>query len=127
VQYLFAHEIHASTGTPSEEEQRQFWDMHSAKRGARAFADTLIKGVISRLPEIDQQIATAAENFSLERLGNVDRNILRLAIYELLVATDVPQAVIINEAIEISKKFATTESSGFVNGVLDRVARELKQ
>ena len=126
VQFLFAHELHQAAGNPSDEESRAFWDIHSAKRGARAFAENLIKGVIARLPEIDRHIAKATENFSIERLGNVDRNILRLAIYELMAVPDVPQPVVINEAIEIAKKFASAESASFVNGVLDRIGREVR-
>ena len=126
VQYLFAHELHENTGTAStEEENTAFWEIHSAKRGARAYAETLIKGVIAHLPGLDKHIAKATENFSLERLANVDRNILRLAVYEMIAATDVPRPVVINEAIEIAKKFATSESASFVNGVLDRISKSL--
>jgi len=126
VQYLFAHELHENTGTAStEEEDAGFWEIHSAKRGARTYAETLIKGVIAILPQLDKHIAKATENFSLERLANVDRNILRLAVYEMIVATDVPRPVVINEAIEIAKKFATSESASFVNGVLDRISNSL--
>ncbi len=124
VQFLFAHDLQA--GNLSEEERAAFWDIHSAKRGARGFAEQLVKGVLSRLQEIDERIATATQNFSIERLGNVDRNILRLAIYELVALPDVPPPVVINEAIEIAKKFASAESASFVNGVLDRISRDLK-
>jgi transcription antitermination protein NusB len=124
VQFLFAHDLQA--GKLSSEEREAFWEVHSAKRGARNFAENLINGVLARLAEVDHRIATVTENFSIERLGNVDRNILRLAIYELMAVPDVPPPVVINEAIEIAKKFASAESASFVNGVLDRISRDLK-
>jgi len=124
VQFLFAHDLQA--GNLTDEEREAFWDIHSAKRGARGFAEQLLKGVLVRLPEIDKHITTATENFSIDRIGNVDRNILRLAIYELIALPDVPPPVVINEAIEIAKKFASAESASFVNGVLDRISRSLK-
>lgn len=124
VQFLFANDI--QSGKLSDEEQEAFWEIHSAKRGARGFAENLVKGVLERLPEIDKHIAAATQNFSIDRLGNVDRNILRLAIYEFIAVPDVPPPVVINEAIEIAKKFASAESASFVNGVLDRISRNLK-
>ncbi len=75
------------------------------------------------LPEIDQKLAAAVENYSPERLDRVDRAILRLGAYELLFDNDVPAAVAINEAIELARAFGTTESPAFVNGVLDRMAK----
>jgi transcription antitermination protein NusB len=125
VQFLFANDLHLGAGNISEDERAAFWDIHSAKRKAREYAEKLIDGVVSRLTEIDAQLRAATDNFSLERMASVDRNILRLAVYEFLAATDVPRPVVINEAIEIAKKFATGESASFVNGVLDRISRGL--
>lgn len=123
VQYLFAHEIQSAEAGAGDE---AFWDLHMAKKGARAFAEDLVKGVLAHLPEIDLCIEGAVENYRMERLAAVDRNILRVAVYELNHATDAPPPVIINEAIEIAKKFGATESSGFVNGILDRIAKNNK-
>ncbi|MBL9114098.1 MAG: transcription antitermination factor NusB [Verrucomicrobiaceae bacterium] len=125
VQFLFAHDLHLGAGSISDDEREGFWDIHSARRGARGFAENLVKGVVQRLKEIDQHIVAATDNFSLERMASVDRNIIRLAVYEFLACTDVPRAVVINEAIEIAKKYATAESASFVNGVLDRISKNL--
>lgn len=124
VQYLFAHELH---GEPSPEEREGFWSLHNAKPGAREYAESLILGTLSHQREIDDHLAAVLENFRIERLANVDRNILRLAVFELMQVEDVPAPVIINEAIEIAKKFGATESGGFVNGILDRLAARVRK
>ena len=123
VQFLFAHEIQAAEAGVGDE---AFWDLHMAKKGARAYAEDLIKGVLAHLPEIDRCIETAVENYRMERLAGVERNILRVAVYELNHLADAPPPVVINEAIEIAKKFGATESGGFVNGILDRIAKNNK-
>ena len=86
-----------------------------------AYALTLIRGVLEHRTEIDDLIQEAAHNWKLERLAAVDRNILRVAIYEMLFEDDVPPGVAINEAIETGKKFSTAQSGSFLNGVLDRI------
>ena len=127
VQYLFAHELHEGTGKPTPEEIHGFWELHSAKGGARKFAEELTKGVLDNLEAIDARISDACTNFHISRLANVDRNILRLAVYELLHVTSLPAPIIITEAMEIAKKFGAPESAGFVNGVVDRIAREVRR
>ena len=127
VQYLFAHELHEGTGKPTPEEIHAFWDLHSAKGGARKFADELTKGVLENLEAIDARISDACINFHISRLANVDRNILRLAVYELLHVPALPAPIIITEAMEIAKKFGAPESASFVNGVVDRIAREVRR
>ena len=97
-----------------------------AKKGARAYAEDLVKGVLAHLTEIDRCIESAVENYRMERLAAVERNILRVAVYELNHLSDAPPPVVINEAIEIAKKFGATESGGFVNGILDRIAKNNK-
>jgi N utilization substance protein B len=92
---------------------------------AQPFAEHLVRGVRAHLGEIDSQIQSASRNWRLERMARVDRNLLRLALYELKYADDVPAKVAINEAIEIAKRFGTSESSAFVNGILDRCREEL--
>lgn len=86
------------------------------------YAAVLLEGVAVRLDEIDAWIADTAENWSLERMPLVDRNIIRLAAYEIAYCDDVPTAVAINEAVEIAKAFGGDESPKFVNGVLGRIA-----
>ena len=89
------------------------------------FAEKLVRGVRAHLAEIDAQLQSASRNWRLERMARVDRNLLRLALYELRYAAEVPAKVAINEAIEIAKRFGTSESSAFVNGILDRCREEL--
>ena len=88
------------------------------------FAEALFTGVTENLPVVDAMITKHAEHWRLERMPSVDRNILRLAVYELL-CTETPPAVIIDEALELAKKFSGDESVHFVNGVVDAVRREL--
>ena len=92
---------------------------------AQPFAEKLVRGVRQHLGALDAQIQSASRNWRLERMARVDRNLLRLALYELKYADDVPVKVAINEAIEIAKRFGTSESSAFVNGILDRCREEL--
>jgi transcription antitermination protein NusB len=89
---------------------------------ARAFATELVCGVLEARERVDDLITRAAEHWRLERLSQIDRNILRIGVYELLCRRDVPASVAIDEAIEIAKRFGTDESGTFVNGILDNVA-----
>ena len=105
----------------------EFWDLRPATKPIRDFALNLVEGVLQHRPEVDERISRYAENYELGRLAVVDRNILRLAIYEMLHRHDIPPVVSINEAIEIAKRFGTEESSRFVNGILDRVKLDLSR
>jgi transcription antitermination protein NusB len=89
---------------------------------AQTFARELVAAAIARGSEIDELIAAASKNWRIDRMSRVDRNILRLGACELLSFRDVPVKVVINEAVELAKRFGTAESSAFVNGVLDRIA-----
>jgi transcription antitermination protein NusB len=89
---------------------------------AQQFAKDLVRAASERAPEIDELIATSSKNWRIDRMSRVDRNILRLGACELLAFKDVPVKVVINEAVELAKRFGTAESSAFVNGVLDRIA-----
>jgi N utilization substance protein B len=91
----------------------------------RLFAEPLIKGTVEHLKELDAIITKHAKNWEIHRIAAVDRNILRLAIYEMLHRDDIPPVVSINEAVDIAKKFSTEESGKFVNGILDKVKGEL--
>ncbi|HET6923839.1 MAG TPA: transcription antitermination factor NusB [Anaeromyxobacteraceae bacterium] len=93
--------------------------------GIRSFAEALVRGTKAQQGKIDELIGRFAEHWDLERMAVVDRNILRAGVFELLWAGDVPPKVVINEALEIARKFSTEESTRFINGVLDRVRREL--
>jgi N utilization substance protein B len=91
------------------------------------FADELVATARERLAEIDDVIQSASRNWRLERMSRVDRNILRLATSELRHFPDVPVKVAINEAVELAKRFGTSDSPAFVNGILDRIAHQLRR
>ncbi len=102
-----------------------FWkSFEPVEREVRELAEGLVRGVADHRREVDDAIEEASSNWRLDRMARVDRNVLRLAVYELL-RTDVPVKVVINEAIELGKKFGSESSGAFVNGVLDRVAAGL--
>lgn len=85
------------------------------------FAQGLVEGTLSHLEEIDAKLGQFSEGWALSRMANVDRNLLRLACYEILYREDIPGRVTINEALEIAKRYASEESGKFINGILDRV------
>ena len=91
----------------------------------RLFAEPLIRGTLEKLTELDGKIQHYAKNWDLNRMAVVDRNILRLAVYEMLYRDDIPPVVSINEAVDIAKRFSTDESGRFVNGILDKIKGEL--
>lgn len=91
----------------------------------RVFAEPLIRGVIDHRAELDDRIKNCAKNWELHRMAAVDRNVLRLAIYEMLYRDDIPPVVSINEAVDIAKKFSTQDSGKFVNGILDKIKTDL--
>jgi transcription antitermination protein NusB len=91
----------------------------------RAFADPLIRGTMEHHADLDAQIKKYAKNWDIHRMAVVDRNVLRLAIYEMLYREDIPPVVSINEAVDIAKRFSTEESGKFVNGILDKVKGDL--
>jgi len=91
----------------------------------RTFADPLIRATLEHRNEIDAEIVKHTKNWALNRIAAVDRNILRLAIYEMLHREDIPPIVSINEAVDIAKKFSTEDSGKFVNGILDKIKGEL--
>jgi transcription antitermination factor NusB len=94
-------------------------------REAQDYARAVIRGTRKNVARIDGEIAQVAENWDLQRMAAIDRNVLRLAIYELLFREDIPPAVAINEAVMIAKKYSTKDSGGFVNGILDQVKNRL--
>jgi len=104
---------------------KEFWLHKQEKEDVKQFTEDLVRGTVERLNEIDSMIGKVAENWVLSRMATVDRNILRFAAYEILYRKDIPSAVTINEAIEIAKKFSTSEAVPFINGILDRLAKEV--
>jgi len=95
-------------------------------RSARGYAESIVAGVVATRGEIDELIRSQATNWRLERMPVVDRTVLRIAVYELLKETDVPQVVIVNEAIELAKRYGSEQSGAFVNGVLDGLVHSHK-
>jgi transcription antitermination protein NusB len=147
VQFLFQHDLN-----PPEDLDRalnEFWDTQRAAAIAeekgpatwgqevalppptaeeaetRLFADPLIRGVVEHRNAIDEKIKSHAKNWEFHRIAAVDRNIMRLALYEMLYREDIPPVVSINEAVDIAKKFSTQDSGKFVNGILDKIRHEI--
>lgn len=122
LQMLFQQEINLYA--PSDVSE-VFWSENRADAEARQFAQFLYTTTIEHREEIDGWISRYSKHWRLERMPGVDRNVLRIAVAELL-HSDTPEAVILDEAIEIAKRFSTDESGEFVNGVLDAIVRELR-
>jgi N utilization substance protein B len=147
VQFLFQHDLNPPENL--EAALNHFWDSQRAaaiaeekgvanwgqpielpppsadEAAVRLFAEPLIRGALEHRDEADGIIKKHAQNWDLHRMAAVDRNILRLAIYEMLYRDDIPPVVSINEAVDIAKKFSTQDSGKFVNGILDKVKGEL--
>jgi len=124
VQFLFQTEFN-----PEELDQAldDFWndDEKTPLERDRNYANEVIRGVIEQQMKIDRTIKRYTDNWDVERLGVLDRTVLRVAVYEMLFRDDVPPVVSINEAIEIAKAYSGRKSARFVNGVLDRIQKEL--
>ena len=114
-------------GNTKDEILNTFWQMNQHPPKVRDFADELFKGTVRSLRQIDTIIQRHTKNWRLSRMAAVDRNILRLAVFEFLSKSKTPGTVVINEALEIAKKFSTYESAQFVNGILDSVKNDLSQ
>jgi N utilization substance protein B len=104
----------------------EFWKDRAVPPEVREFADTLVRGTAERTPELDKLIQANAAHWSLARIAPVERNILRLAAFELLYRHDIPERVAINEAIELAKLYGSEESGAFVNGILDQIRLHLR-
>ena len=100
-----------------------FWRLQPGRKNSMEFAEKLIRGSIENLERIDTLITEHTFNWSLDRIAIIDRNILRVAIFELLFCDDIPPIVSINEAVDIAKKYSTPYSGRFVNGVLDKLRK----
>lgn len=111
----------------AEDELKFVLDDHftskSADEETKAFAESLVRQTTNHLDDIDKLISDTAKNWDLVRIAIIDKNILRFAIAELLYFPDIPMKVTIDEAIEVAKKYSTPDSGGFVNGILDKIAK----
>lgn len=122
LQLLFQEDL---TRFPPGEIKQDFWQSHPTDPQTREFAERLFHNFLEHRESIDALIRRHAEHWRLERMATVDRNILRMSVSEFLYA-DTPKIVVIDEAIEVARKYSTDESSEFVNGILDAIRRELE-
>lgn len=113
------------SGVTADQAIQAYWTHLGANREGEAFANALVRGWADDREHIDGLIRDVSQHWRLERMARVDRNILRLATYELLSFADIPRRVTLNEAVELAKRFGSEGSAGFVNGVLDRIASDL--
>ncbi|HEY8849986.1 MAG TPA: transcription antitermination factor NusB [Thermoanaerobaculia bacterium] len=120
LQMLYQHDL---SGNTPEAIVTTFEDLQKSKPNTREFATRIFQGTVDNLSKIDDMIAQQADNWRLSRMAVVDRNIIRMSIYEFLHEEDTPKLVIIDEAIEIAKKFGTQKSSQFINGILDGILK----
>lgn len=120
LKFLFMLDIR---GDDARDELTQFLTESDGPNEARQFAKRLVDGYLHDATALDEVIDAAAENWDLKRMATVDRNILRIAAYELVHVADTPARVAINEAIEIGKKYGSSKTASFVNGILDRIRR----
>lgn len=102
-----------------------YWRETPGDAEGRPYADDVVRGVADHRAVIDERIRSASEHWRLERMARVDRNVLRIGVFELLERPEVPRAVIIDEAVELAKRYGTEDSGKFVNGVLDRIAEDV--
>lgn len=114
-----------ASGATVEQVIASFWRETPGDPEGREYAEAAVRGAGSELEEVDRVVRAASTNWRLERMSRVDRNILRLGAWELLRRADVPRAVVLDEAVELAKRFGSEDSSAFVNGVLDRIANDL--
>ena len=123
VQMLFRLEMN-----PCDNEKLfdEFFEERESDKKSRSFAEGLIKGVRDNRKKIDATIIKYAKNWDLDRMAITDRNVIRIALYELMYCKDVPPPVVINEAVDIAKYFNKTESGRFVNGILDSIRKDLE-
>ncbi len=123
VQALYQIDVAA---TDLDEALSRFWkSFEPVEKEVREMAEALVRGVAEHRRDVDDAIEGVSTNWRLDRMAKVDRNILRLAVYELRWRADVPVKVAINEAIELGKKYGSESSGAFINGVLDKIASAL--
>ncbi len=125
LQMLFQYDI---ARPRADDLTRSYWESFGDEMGniPHEFSNNLALGAIAHLDEIDDLIKRRAEHWRIQRMAVVDRNILRLAIYEFLYEADTPKTVVINEALEIARRFSTFEATQFINGILDAIKHDLE-
>ena len=121
LQMLFQHDM---SGNGPDMILTTFEELRKSNPNTREFATKIFRGTLDNLDKIDEMITAQADNWRLSRMAVVDRNIIRMSVYEFLHEDDTPKLVIIDEAIEIAKKFGTQKSSQFINGILDGILKK---
>jgi len=121
LQFLYQIEI---SGDDLEESLGLFWSEHPVDPSVKDYASELVRGTRAEVGKIDPLLAKYAQNWVLDRMAVVDRNLIRMAVYEMLISKKTPPIVVINEAVDIAKKYSTPDSGAFVNGILDRIRKE---
>jgi len=124
LQCLYELDVHGQPAAAPD--FTEFWERHPAAPEVCEFTEELVRGTREHRQKIDELIAQYTEHWSPDRMAVVDRNILRQSIFELLWLSDVPAKVVINEALEVAKRFSTQDSGRFINGILDRIRKECR-
>jgi N utilization substance protein B len=114
------------TGASPQEVFQQFWRNRQTDEVIRQFSEKLVLGVFDKRRAMDRLIAGSTEHWRIERMAVVDRNVLRMAVFEMITDGLTPAAVIIDEAIEVAKKFGSEESGSFINGILDAIRHRVE-
>jgi N utilization substance protein B len=120
LQMLFQYDM---SGNPPDMILLTFEELQKSKPNTREFAVRIFRGTVDHMPALDEMIQNQADNWRLSRMAGVDRNIIRMSVYEFLHESDTPKLVIIDEAIEIAKKYGTAKSPQFINGILDGILK----
>ncbi len=122
IQFLFQLDFNPE---PIDIALQDFWEEKSPIKREKTYAEEIIKGVVQRKEELDKKLSEYATRWNSDRMGAVDRTVMRVALFEMLYRDDVPPVVSINEAVHFAKDFSSFQSGRFVNGVLDRIRREI--
>jgi N utilization substance protein B len=122
IQFLFQLDFNPE---PIDIALKDFWEEKSPSEREKTYAEEIIKGVVQRKDELDDRLSQYAKRWDSERMVAVDRTVMRVALFEMLYREDVPPVVSINEAVHFAKDFSSFQSGRFVNGVLDRIRKEL--
>lgn len=123
IQFLYLSEMNEGE---IENQLKSFWENNSCQEDVQSFAEDILNDIFDHKKEIDAKLEKYSDNWTLSRMAVIDRNLLRIAAAELMYSKTVPPKVAIDEAVEIAKKFGTEDSPNFINGVLDRILKELK-
>ena len=123
IQFLYLSEMNEGE---LDTQLKSFWESNSCQEDVRSFTEDILSDIFDHKKEIDARLEKYSDNWTLSRMAVIDRNLLRMAASELMYSKTVPPKVAIDEAVEIAKKFGTEDSSNFINGILDRILKELK-